>query len=254
MEKLYDYYLATALNSDINDIIRVGGLQMSLMDKVLKSVSDNTSAIRTEDGTTQGLDPKWTCNRRIVITNTPDNLEELMNAVDVKDPGSVAAYFVYSVMCLTADYNTGISMMKYLFADLEPFGRGFTEGGVAGRAGWDSCFDERLKDDEYRWLPRAYFVGASADNGFHPAEPLAIELHYNKPNTEAINSQTLEQLGRLNIVYYVQSNAAGNKVNIELSRFDGSDRFYVTKGSASVSLFYDQRSALTASARAKLWE
>ena len=72
-------------------------------------------------------------------------------------------------------------------------------------------------------------------------------------NTDTINSQTLEQLGRLNIVYYVQSNAAGFQNNIELSRFDGSDRFYVTKGTASTGLFYDQRAGLTAEARSKLW-
>jgi hypothetical protein len=59
------------------------------------------------------------------------------------------------------------------------------------------------------------------------------------------------ELGRLNIVYWVESNAAGNKVNIELSKFEGSDRFYVTKGSSSTSLFYDQRSALTPEAKAK---
>ena len=80
-----------------------------------------------------------------------------------------------------------------------------------------------------------------------------MTLHYNATNTEAINAQTLEQLGRLNIVYYVESNAAGYKVNIEISKFDGSDRFYVTKSTASSGLFYDQRSALTAEARAKLW-
>ena len=50
-----------------------------------------------------------------------------------------------------------------------------------------------------------------------------------------------------------QSNAAGFKNNIELSRFDGSDRFYVTKGTASTGLFYDQRAGLTAEARSKLW-
>ena len=78
-------------------------------------------------------------------------------------------------------------------------------------------------------------------------------LHYNRPNTEALNSQSLEQLGRLNIVYWAESNAAGNKVNIELSRFEGSDRWYVTKGSSSSALFYDQRGGLTAEAKAKLW-
>jgi len=84
--------------------------------------------------------------------------------------------------------------------------------------------------------------------------PLTVNLHYNKPNTESINEQCLKQLGRLCVVYYVESNAGGNKVNLELVRFDGSDRFYVTKGTASTGLFYDQCSALTAEARAKLWD
>ena len=225
---------------------------MGLFDKVMSSVNDAVSSAL--GGGNASLKAEWMQDRRIeLVSPPPENLEELKAAVDVHDPGSVAAYWVYAVMCLTADYDIGMSMMKYLFADIEPFGRGFTEGGGKGMAGWDSYFNERLKDDDYRWLPRAYFEGAVASNGFHPAQPLAVKLYYNKPNTEAINSQTLEQLGRLNIVYYVQSNAAGYKVNFELSRFDGSDRFYVTKGTASSGLFYDQRSALTAEARAKLW-
>ena len=221
---------------------------MSLFDKVLTASSE----LDKEAGGEKILKPEWLCDRRIEIAE-PESLEELKAAVDVKDPGSVAAYWVYSVLCLTADYDIGMSMMKYLFADIEPFGRGFTEGGAAGRAGWDTYFTERLKDDEYRWLPRAYFEGSVAANGFHPEKPLAVKLYYNKPNTETINSQTLKQLGRMNVVYYVQSNAGGNKVNIEVSSFDGSDRYYVTKGISSTGLFYDQRSALTAEARAKLW-
>ena len=67
-------------------------------------------------------------------------------------------------------------------------------------------------------------------------------------------AHTLEQLGRLNIVYWVRSNAAGFQVNITLSKFDGSDRWYVTSGTSSTGLFYDQRSALTAEARSKLYE
>ncbi|MCR5322597.1 MAG: hypothetical protein K6E85_04950 [Lachnospiraceae bacterium] len=225
---------------------------MGLFDKVMSSVSDAVSSALGGQGAS--LKPEWTQDRRVqLVSPPPETLDELKAAVDVTDPGSVAAYWVYAVMCLTADYDIGMSMMKYLFADLEPFGRGFTEGGGKGTAGWDPYFNERLKDDDYRWLPRAYFEGSTASNGFHPAQPLAVQLHYNKPNTEAINAQTLEQLGRLNIVYWVKSNAAGYQVNFELSRFDGSDRFYVTKGTASSGLFYDQRSALTAEARAKLW-
>ena len=221
---------------------------MGLLDKAMTSASKLAS-----EGV--GLLPAWTEDRRIVIPSpAPENLDELKAAVDVTDPGSVAAYWLYSVLCLTADYEIGMSMMKYLFADLEPFGRGFTEGGLSGRAGRDTYFNERLRDDEYRWLPRAYFEGAEAKNGFHPSMPLTVVLRYNKPNTEAINAQSFKQLGRLNIVYWYTSNAAGNRVNVELSRFDGSNRFYVTKGTASSALFYDQRSALTAEARSKLWE
>ena len=216
---------------------------MGLFDKIMTNKTEAS-----------GLDSTWTKDRTITLNIEPNDLNELKSAVDVSDPGSVAAYWVYSVACLAADYDIGMSMMKYLFADIEPFGRGFKEGGGAGKAGWDTYFNERLKDDEYRWLPRAYFNGASAGNGFNPSKPLAVNLHYNAPNTETINKQSYQQLGRLNIVYWVQSNAAGNKVNITLSKFDGSDRWYVTSGTSSTGLFYDQRGALTAEARKKLYE
>ena len=226
---------------------------MGLFDKVMSSVNGTVSTPYVA-GQEMVLKHEWMQDRRIELKNpAPESLDELKAAVDVHDPGSVVAYWVYSVMCLTADYEIGMSMMKYLFADIEPFGRGFTEGGGAGRAGWDTYFNERLKDDDYRWLPRAYFEGSVASNGFHPTQPLTVKLFFNKPNTDTINGQTLKQLGRLNIVYYVQSNAAGFKNNIELSRFDGTDRFYVTKGTASTGLFYDQRAGLTAEARSKLW-
>ncbi len=231
---------------------------MGLFDKVMSAVDPAAAAAAANAYTGGGgpmvLQPGWKCDRQIVLKDpAPESLEELKAAVDVSDPGSVCAYWVYAVMCLTADYDIGMDMMKYLYADIEPFGRGFTEGGASGKAGWDSYFNERIKSDEYRWLPRAYFAGSVAANGFHPAQPLAVQLHYNDPNTNTLNSQTLQQLGRLNIVYWVQSNAAGNKVNIELSRFDGTARWYVTKGSSSTSLFYDQRAGLTAEAKAKLW-
>lgn len=199
------------------------------------------------------LGPDWMKDRTVTLNAKPESLEELKTAVDVTDPGSVAAYWVYAVTALTADYEKGMSMMKYLFADIEPFGRGFTEGGCAGRAGWDTYFNERLRDDEYRWLPRAYFVGSCAENGFCPPEPLEVLLHYNETNTEAANEQSFKQLGRLNIVYWVESNAAGNKVNVTLSRFDGSERWYVTSGVSSSGLFYDQRAGLTQAAREKLY-
>ena len=216
---------------------------MGLFDKIKESAKANSA-----------LDAAFTKDRVITLSCMPDNLDELKKSVDITDPGSVAAYWVYAVTALTADYDTGMSMMKYLFADIEPFGRGFIEGGGTGRAGWDAYFNERLRDDEYRWLPRAYFVGATADNGFNPPEPLAVELHYNDTNTNTINAQTLDQLGRLNIVYWVKSNAAGFKVNITLSKFDGSSRWYVTSGTSSSGLFYDQRAGLTAAAREKLYK
>lgn len=220
---------------------------MGFFDKILSSNCKN-------EANEYGLSAEWTRDRVITLEKMPESLEELKAAVDVGDPGSVAAYFTYSVMCLVADYDAGMSMMKYLFADIEPFGRGFTEGGGAGRAGWDPYFNDRLKDDDYRWLPRAYFEGAEASNGFKPPLPLSIALHYNEPNTMTVNSQSFKQLGRLNIVYWIRSNAGGNQININLSRFDGSDRWYVTSGAASAAIFYDQRGALTAEARAKLYD
>ena len=209
---------------------------MGFLDKLkagVKSVAGNEGA--------EGLRDEWTQDRTVTLNELPDTLDELKAAVDAKDPGSVAAYWLYSVMGLTVDFDAGMSMMKYLFADIEPFGRGFTEGGVSGRAGWDPYFNDRLKDDDYSWLPRAYFRGSVAGNDFIPPEPLEVELHYNAPNTETVNSQSFRQLGRLNIVYWIQSNAAGNKVNITLSRFAGSDRWYVTSGTSCSAVFYDQR-------------
>lgn len=179
----------------------------------------------------------------------PWNLEELKQVVDVEDPRSVAAYYVWSVCRLVDNYDDGMEMMKYLFADIEPYGRGFTEGGASGKAGWDTYFNERLKSVDYKWLPRAYFEGAEAANGFIPTRPLTLEIYYNNTNTETINAQSLEQLGRLNIVYWVKSHGAGNKVNITVSKFDGSNRFYVTSGTTPSALFYDQRAGLTNTAK-----
>ena len=170
------------------------------------------------------------------------------------DPRSVAAYWVWSVCRLVDDYDDGMGMMKYLFADIEPFGRGFTEGGVAGRAGWDTYFNERLRSAQYDWLPRAYFDGASSANGFTPRRPLSLELYCNSTNTEAVNGQSLKALGRLNIVYWVKSYAGGNKVNITVSQFDESDRWYVTSGVSSAALFYDQSGAVSNAGRAHIEE
>ena len=151
----------------------------------------------------------------------PWNLDELKQVVNVKDPRSVAAYFVWAVTRLVDNYDDGMEMMKYLFADIEPYGSGYTEGGMSGKAGWDTYMNERLKSNDYKWLPRAYFEGGTGDNGFQPTRPLTLELYYNNTNTETINAQTFDQFGRLNIVYWVKSHAAGNQVNITVSRFDG---------------------------------
>jgi len=182
----------------------------------------------------------------------PWNLDELKQVVNVKDPRSVAAYFVWAVTRMVDNYDDGMEMMKYLFADIEPYGSGFTEGGMSGKAGWDTYMNERLKSADYKWLPRAYFEGGTGDNGFQPTRPLTLELYYNNTNTETINAQTYDQYGRLNIVYWVKSHAAGNQVNITVSRFDGSDRWYVTSGATSSALFYDQRGGINNAAKKAL--
>ncbi|MCR5733119.1 MAG: hypothetical protein K6G22_00810 [Lachnospiraceae bacterium] len=184
---------------------------------------------------------EWLSDQDYVLDDpAPENLKELKEAVDVTDPRSVAAYYVWSVNMLTKNYDDGMAMMKYLFADIEPNGRGYTEGGVSGKTGWASFFNDRLKDKNYSWLPQAYFEGGSRKNNFEPDTPVTIELYYNNTNTETINEQTFDSLGRLNIVYWVKSHAAGNQVNITLSRFEGTDRWYVTSGTSSTALFYQQ--------------
>ena len=191
------------------------------------------------------LESAWTKDQTFTLADpAPWNLDELKQVVDVQDPRSVAAYFVWAVNRLVDDYDDGMEMMKYLFADIDPFGSDFYEGGMSGMAGWDGYFDERLKDADYKWLPRAYFDGGSASNGFDPTRPLTLELYYNNNNTETINKQTVDNFGRLNIVYWVKSYAGGNQVNITVSKFAESDRWYVTSGTTSAALFYDQRSAL----------
>ena len=142
---------------------------------------------------TASLDRAWTKDQEFTLADpAPWNLEELKQVVDVQDPRSVAAYWVWSVNRLIDDYDDGMEMMKYLFADIEPYGSGYYEGGMSGKAGWDTYFNERLKDADYKWLPRAYFEGGSARNGFTPTKPLTLELYYNDTNTETINKQTLE--------------------------------------------------------------
>ena len=197
------------------------------------------------------LKREWKMDQDFTLADpAPWNLEELKQVVDVQDPRSVAAYFVWAVTRLVDNYDDGMAMMKYLFADINPYDPegGFMEGGFSGLAGWEAYFNERLTDPDYKWLPRAYFEGASPDNGFKPDRPLTVELYYNETNTEAVNGQTYEQEGRLNIVYWVMSHAGKNpnQVNITLSKFRGSDRWYVTSGLTSKALFYDQRSGYDA--------
>ena len=199
------------------------------------------------------LKSEWKRDQDFTLADpAPWNLEELKQVVDVKDPRSVAAYFVWAVTRMVDDYNDGMEMMKYLFADLEPYGSGFTEGGMSGKAGWDAYFNERLKSADYSWLPRAYFEGAECENGFTPSRPLTLELYYNDTNTMTLNAQAYEQLGRLDITYWIKSHAAGNQVNINVMKFDGSDRWYVTSGTSSTAMFYDQRSGISAAARTAL--
>ena len=192
------------------------------------------------------LPEEWKQDQVFTLADpAPWTLEELKKAVNVQDPRSVAAYWVWSVNRLVDSYDDGMAMMKYLFADIQPFARGYTEGGLSQLAGWTPFFNERLKDPYYSWLPRAYFEGTSADNGFLPPRPLQTCLFYNNTNTETVNAQTFRQLGRLNIIYWVRSSAGGNAVNITLSKFYGSDRWYVTSGDSSSTLFYDQNGAIS---------
>lgn len=199
------------------------------------------------------LKSEWKKDQNFTLADpAPWDLDELKQVVDVKDPRSVAAYFAWAVTRMVDNYNDGMEMMKYLFADIEPYGSGFTEGGMSGKAGWDTYFNERLKSSDYSWLPRAYFEGAQGENGFTPSRPLTLELYYNDTNTMTLNAQSFEQLGRLNIVYWIKSHAAGNQVNITVTQFDGSDRWYVTSGTSSAAMFVDQRSGISAAARTAL--
>ncbi|MBQ3404897.1 MAG: S-layer homology domain-containing protein [Oscillospiraceae bacterium] len=219
-------------------------MMMSLVSTALAVEEDTTIPMLDSNQ----LKSEWKVDQDYTLADpAPWNLSELKQVVDVKDPRSVAAYWVWAVCRLADNYDDGMAMMKYLFADIEPYGRGYTEGGMSGKAGWDTYFNERLKSPDYKWLVRAYFEGATKDNGMVPARPLTIELYYNNTNTETINAQSLEQLGRLNIVYWVQSHAGGNQVNLTVSKFDGSDRWYITSGTSSTALYYDQRSAMNSS-------
>ena len=146
-----------------------------------------------------------------------------------------------------------MKMLKYLFADLEPYGTGFTEGGAFGQAGWDSYFNDRLTGPYYYWLPRAFFEGASLENGLDPSRPITVYLHYNAPNTDTVNKQQLESCGRISIVFWVQSHAAGNQVNIHVTRFANSSRWYVTSSASYGGLFYNQMGPITQDQQNLIW-
>ena len=200
-------------------------------------------ALTASGAGTGDLERDWMQDQTFTLADpAPWNLAELKQVVDVHDPRSVAAYWVWAVNRLVDDYDDGMEMLKYLFADLDPYGSGYTEGGLYG--GWTGEY-YRLSDTDYSWLPRAFFWGATPDNGFKLSQPLTVPLFYNEPNTKDINQQSDEMgLGRSCIVYWIYSNAGGNQVNINLMKFAGSDRWYVTSGGSSAAMFYDQRSAL----------
>ena len=80
---------------------------MGLFDKVLAGA--------TPGAETSSLSADWTKDRTVVLKGTPESLDEVKGAVDLTDPGSVCAYWLYSVMAMTADYDIGMSMMKYLY-------------------------------------------------------------------------------------------------------------------------------------------
>ena len=165
----------------------------------------------------------------------------------------MAAYWLWSVNRMTMDKNEGMKMLKYLFADLEPYGTGFTEGGAFGQAGWDSYFNDRLTGPYYYWLPRAFFEGASLENGLDPSRPITVYLHYNAPNTDTVNKQQMESCGRISIVFWVQSHAAGNQVNIHVTRFANSSRWYVTSSASYGGLFYNQMGPITQDQQNLIW-
>ena len=103
------------------------------------------------------LKREWKMDQDFTLADpAPWNLEELKQVVDVQDPRSVAAYFVWAVTRLVDNYDDGMAMMKYLFADINPYDPegGFMEGGFSGLAGWEAYFNERLTDPDYKWLPR----------------------------------------------------------------------------------------------------
>ena len=71
------------------------------------------------------LKREWKKDQDFTLANpAPWNLSELKQAVDVQDPRSVAAYFVWAVTRLVDDYNGGMEMMNayILLACIAAFG------------------------------------------------------------------------------------------------------------------------------------
>jgi hypothetical protein len=177
----------------------------------------------------------------------PRTLEQLKQEVNLKDPRSVCSYWIWAVHMLTENYNQGMAMMKYLFADLEVYGKGYTEGGLSGRAGFDTYFDERTRDIDYRWITASYLVGATKENGLQYDVPVKIDIHYDKENTESANDAPSVALGRTHIYYWVPTSLGQNRVSVRLTKFEGTGRWYVTSGSSSAAQFYNLSGALNAS-------
>ncbi len=177
----------------------------------------------------------------------PRTLEQLKQEVNLKDPRSVCSYWIWAVHMLTENYDQGMAMMKYLFADLEVYGKGYTEGGLSGRAGFDTYFDERTRDIDYRWITASYLVGAIKENGLQYDVPVKIDIHYDKENTESANDAPSVALGRTHIYYWVPTSLGQNRVSVRLTKFEGTGRWYVTSGSSSAAQFYNLSGALNAS-------
>lgn len=188
---------------------------------------------------TKELLPEWTRDQYFELCDpAPWTLDELQKAVDITDPRSVAAYYVWAVNRLPDDYDNAIDMMKYLY------------GGEGDNGGWDTALNEKLSDPAAKWPTRSYFIGAAAENGFYPTRPYILEMYYMRNDTEKLNAKTLRQTGRLNIVYWLMGYAAGNKVYITVSKDKGQDRWYITSETTAAQLFTDQNAVANENVRA----
>ena len=96
-----------------------------LMNEETSTDKENTTQKGEQNMATQAypnapfeLMTEWQADQEFALADpAPTNLEELKAAVDVTDPRSVAAYWVLAVNRLTENYDDGMAMMKYLFAD-----------------------------------------------------------------------------------------------------------------------------------------